>query len=427
MKNTLFVLITAAALTACSALAQRVTGDPGVRPGPPGAGNPIAGLTVGELAAFNAGLEAFRDVDGVADGLGPRFNLDGCGGCHAAPAIGGSSPDLNPQIAVASKLGARNTVPPFLTVNGPVREVRFRRNPDGSRDGGVHALFTVAGRADAAGCAVPQENFSSPQNLSFRIPTPTFGLGLIEAIPDSALQRNLDSNRQLRQQLGIRGVLNTNGNDGTVTRFGWKAQNKSIMIFSGEAYAVESGVTNELFPNERTEHPTCTQSVSPEDHHDHGTGAQSDIALFTAFMKFLDAPRPAPPTASTTNGSAIFNQIGCALCHTPVLVTGSSSTAALSNKQVALYSDLALHNMGQTLADDIVQGLAGASDFRTAPLWGLGKRRFLLHDGRTTDLAEAIELHGARGSGSEASAVIDSFRALNQSQRQDLLNFLRSL
>src|SRR5262245_22300793 len=100
--------------------------DPGVRTGGPGAGGALPGLTVTEMAAFTAGLVAFQEIDGVPDGLGPRFNLDSCGGCHAAPAVGGSSPGVNPQIAVAARLGARNMVPPFIAINGPVREVRFR-------------------------------------------------------------------------------------------------------------------------------------------------------------------------------------------------------------------------------------------------------------------------------------------------------------
>jgi len=100
-------------------------------------------------------------------------------------------------------------------------------------------------------------------------------------------------------------------------------------------------------------------------------------------------------------------------------------------KSVRLFSDLLLHRMGPRLADDIVQGVAGPDEFRTAPLWGLGQRIFLLHDGRTTDLVEAIAAHASRGDGrfrpSEANAVIARFRALGSAKKQDLLNFLRSL
>jgi len=127
----------------------------------------------------------------------------------------------------------------------------------------------------------------------------------------------------------------------------------------------------------------------------------------------------------------VFTEIGCALCHTPSLMTGRSSTAALSNKVVGLYSDLLLHRMGPRLADDIVQGLGEGDEFRTAPLWGLGQRIFFLHDGRTTDLIEAIEAHASTGDHhvppSEANAVIARFRAHGQGKKQDLVNFLRSL
>jgi CxxC motif-containing protein (DUF1111 family) len=105
--------------------------------------------------------------------------------------------------------------------------------------------------------------------------------------------------------------------------------------------------------------------------------------------------------------------------------TGTSSTAALSGKTAFLYSDLLLHRLGQKLADDIIQGAAGPDEFRTAPLWGLGQRIFFLHDGRTSDLLEAIQEHSSAGS--EANSVISNFNNLPSSQKQDLLNFLRSL
>jgi hypothetical protein len=196
------------------------------------------------MAMFQHGQDAFNEVEDVPKGLGPRFNLDSCGGCHAQPTAGGSSPAINPQIAVASKGGAMNSVPPFIQPDGPVRVVRFRRGPDGRPDGGVHDLFVISGRGDAPStCSIQQPDFSQQrQNLSFRIPTPVFGLGLVESIADSTLIANLAANGDRKQQLDIQGRFNTNGNDGTITRFGWKAQNKSLTIFSGEAYNVEVGI-----------------------------------------------------------------------------------------------------------------------------------------------------------------------------------------
>src|SRR5882724_8782810 len=218
--------------------------DPGVRGGPAGAGLPIAGLTPGQQTFFNDGLDAFLEIDsvrgtipGTGAGLGPTFNMDSSGGCHAQPATGGSSPSTNPQIAVAGKQGASNSIPPFISANGPVREARFKFNSDGSRDGGVHGLFTIGGRSDAPGCSLAQPDFGSALasgNVIFRIPTPTFGAGLIEAIRDSAILANKSANQAAKQLLGISGRENRNGNDGTITRFGWKAQNKSLIMFSGE-------------------------------------------------------------------------------------------------------------------------------------------------------------------------------------------------
>ena len=142
-------------------------------------------------------------------------------------------------------------------------------------------------------------------------------------------------------------------------------------------------------------------------------------------MRFLAPPAPTPTSASIDNGRALFDSAGCTLCHTPTLQTGNSSFAALSRQNANLYSDLAIHRMGQGLADGVSQGLAQGDEWRTAPLWGLGDRLFLLHDGRSRDLLDAIQQHDSPGS--EAHAVIGNFQALTASQKQDLLNFLRSL
>ena len=412
--------------------------DPGVRSGAPGAGGPVPGLTPAETAAFDDGQVAFAEVDGVAQGLGPRFNMDSCGGCHAHPAGGGSSPFTNPQVAVATAQGAANSIPFFINVNGPVREARFPLNPDGTPDGGVHDLFTITGRSDAPGCVIAQPNFdaaAAKNNLIFRIPTPVFGAGLIEAIQDAAIVANMNANRFSKSKLGITGHPNFTGNDGTITRFGWKAQNKSLEIFASEAYNVEQGVTNEGFPNERDETVTCVFNPTPEDHSHVDAAAPadavSDIQKFVNFMRFLDQPTPAPPNQSTSHGRLLFNAVGCNFCHTPSLTTAVAQTAALRNKPANLYSDLLVHNMGPGLADNVAQGAASGDEFRTAPLWGVGQRIFFLHDGRTDDLLQAIKAHASKGNfkfpPSEANQVIGQFLSLRDSDQQDILNFLRSL
>src|SRR5580700_4955137 len=223
--------------------------DPGPRIGPPSAGAPLRGLTATEMATFQAGIQRFQTADTVSTGLGPRFNLNGCGSCHSQPALGGSSPSLhspqnprtNPQIAVATLDGATNTVPSFVQPDGPVVAARFVKNADGTPDGGVHNLFVISGRADAGTCAITQPDFATAlaqNNVIFRIPVPLFGAGLMEAIPDAAILANQSANAAVKAALGIAGQPNRSANDGTITRFGWKAQNKSLEIFSGEAYNV---------------------------------------------------------------------------------------------------------------------------------------------------------------------------------------------
>jgi CxxC motif-containing protein (DUF1111 family) len=419
--------------------------DPGPRPG--GANDQpqlLDGLTSGQTALFNAGVGKFQEREAVTDGLGPTMNLDSCSGCHSQPAVGGTSPTKNPQfIFFNDNLKKTNRLPPFITENGPVREMRFKRNPDGTADGGVHDVFTITGLAGADGCVLKQPNFAPRRNIIFRIPTPTFGAGLIEQIPDQAIIDNQTTTTSHRY--GVKGRLNIvnaghtiavrtnrNGNDGTIARFGWKAQNKSLLVFSGEAYNVEMGITNELFQTERDETPACQKKSTPNDTTNtdsSGLGVLSDIENFAAFMRFL-APR-APSTdepggaSSINNGKQRFHQVGCTACHTPTLRTGKSTVAALDSKDVNLYSDLAIHDMGEGLADGISQGQANGREFRSAPLWGLGQRLFFLHDGRTNDLVEAIRAH--RSPGSEANRVVRQFFRLRSKDQQDLLNFLRSL
>src|SRR5437016_1875283 len=421
--------------------------DPGVRTGPPGAGDAIPGLTPDQLRFFMAGQDQFVENEMLINGLGPRFNLDSCTGCHSQPAVGGTSPALNPQVAVATAFNARNVVPSFVTPDGPVREARFVRKPDGAPDGGVHNLFVVSGRndgtADASGCLLTQPNFALQQalgNVILRIPTPVFGAGLIEQIPDSAITANQAANALAKRAYGISGRPNRNGNDGRISRFGWKAQNQSLLLFAGEAYNVEVGITNELFQQERAYGPGCQFAAQPNDTTATGADtpveAASNVEQFAFFMRFLAPPArsPAKPggAASISRGRQVFAAIGCALCHTPTLHTpANTAVGALASQPVHLFSDLLLHQMGPGLADGVSQGAARPDEFRTAPLWGLGQRIFFLHDGRTSDLLEAIRLHSSIGNRvygpSEANVVVDVFSTSSEADKQDLLNFLRSL
>jgi CxxC motif-containing protein (DUF1111 family) len=453
--------------------------DPGVRPGPQpanGAGNPIAGLPADQAQFWFDGLVLFGDTASVKGtisgepllGLGPAFNGNSCFLCHSQPAIGGSSPTPNPQRGIANLDGATNQIPTFLTPNAPVLEVRFVKNSDGTPDGGVHDLFTITGRSDApAGCALKQPDFATQLqngNVAFRIPIPTFGEGFVENVSEDALKNNLSALGATKTSLGIKGRFNTSGNDGTTTRFGWKAQNKSMLMFSGEASNVEMGITNELFNNERT-NSGCATNFTPEDN-THviiptGTNAGDDasqisslIENFTIFMRLNAPAQPCdfftsqttckPLGASALRGQALFGTvvpaagstspntgIGCVLCHTDSLRTAKSNLGPLSGVDFHPFSDFALHHMGPGLADGISQGQAGGDEFRTAPLWGVGQRIFFLHNGSTSDIVAAIELHAGNCPAgqvcSEATQVINTFNNLQPQQQQDIVNFLRSL
>jgi CxxC motif-containing protein (DUF1111 family) len=449
-------------------IGQSVATDPGVRTGSVDSGQPLDSVatTPGAADFFSNGQGRFAEIEsvqgGANNGLGPRYNSNQCSSCHSQPAVGGSSPSAsifpavgaNPETLVANLDGqtGQNTIPSFITPDGPAREARFKffLNRNGSLsntpDGGVHDLYVISGRGDAGTCAIKQPDFThnlALNNVIFRIPTPVFGAGLIENIPEETILANMNSNERAKEWLGISGHVNRDGNDGMITRFGWKAQNKSLEMFSGEAYNVEMGVTNEIFQNERASPDeamhgglpaNCRMNPTPEDVSNMtvspDAAVPSDIVQFSMFMRLLK-----PPTASTmspgggpsiANGSQVFGAIGCALCHTPALPTAKSSfTADLSNANANMFSDLLVHHMGTNLADGVSQGTAGPDEFRSAPLWGLGQRIFLLHDGRTTDLQDAIREHASQGS--EANGVIDNFNRLSPRQQQDLLNFLRSL
>jgi Di-haem oxidoreductase, putative peroxidase len=489
-------------------------------PHPPAmSANPATGATItaNELALFQEGINRAGQLESTCDscadvtdgsavtglgeldpifpqfhtnsnGLGARHNGDQCFVCHAQPTLGGSGGFLvpnpgqstpqtpeNPMFRlVPLRFGKQNTVPSFELQYGPIREVRFQYNSDGSRDGGVHQLWTVKGitrDSTIPNCALTQPNFAaqySAGNTSFRIPLQIFGLGLIESIQDQTILASFNNTASQRSALGIAGHPNRSANDGTITRFGWKAQNKSITMFAGEAYNVEMGITNELFPTATEEDPNCQGPDKPEPNDVTRTATDDslnqsfnnplhilpDWMMFQVMMRFTDGPQPAAnPSASAQRGQVVFNNIGCALCHTPQMMTAPvMNSAVLENRPVNLYSDLLVHHMGPGLADNIIQGAAGPDEFRTTPLWGVGQRLFFLHDGRTTDLLQAILQHySAAGSvtvnvsllsgsclvlcldvtqsysASEANGVVQNFKNLSASDQQAVLDFLRSL
>jgi CxxC motif-containing protein (DUF1111 family) len=369
-------------------------------PPPPPLGGPLPGLSSSELQDFESGRGHFIESEGPLDGLGPVFNGVSCVQCHHAAAVGGASADLT--ISRVTRIGAlRNGVYSDLTeLGGPLLQARSLKE--------FLPNYPVRGEVVPPGA----------QFVAHRITTPLFGAGLIEAIPDDSIL----ALSRLQQPDGIRGVPNmvVNAETGNteVGRFGWKAQVSNLHVFAADAYLNEMGITNQLFQHENLPQgkaipPGADIVPDPEDQ-----GA--DVDGLANYMRYL-APPP-PPRQNNPRGEQLFDSLHCASCHTPVQHTGFSTVAALSNKDVHLFSDLLLHRMGPGLADNIRQGQAMGDQFKTAPLWGVGRRPFWLHDGRARTLDQAIRLHGG-----EAAQAAQRYSRLLPNDRQTFMQFLMGL
>lgn len=368
--------------------------------GSPQFGDPLPGLNAAQMAAFEGGREEFESVETPEGGLGPIFNNSSCAACHSAGATGGAS------AIMVTRFGRRLADGSFdpLTAKGGTLLHEFAIDP-------------------AAREFVPAE----ANVVAKRITTPLFGAGLIEAIPDATI--TLNALLPFKPD-GIKGraaiITDVVSGQQRVGHFGWKAQHASLLGFAADAYLNEMGVTSRFFPKDVA--PNGNQALLAlydkvpdiEDAPDPITG-KSDIDKSSDFIILLGPPPPLRLTASAVQGSALFLQMNCGTCHTPVMFTGASKIAALFFKPVPLYSDLLLHDMG-SLGDGIVQGPAGAREMKTAPLWGLRARGPFLHDGRAKTVGDAIHRHDG-----EAAASRARYDKLNAAQKQQLLDFLMSI
>jgi Tol biopolymer transport system component len=356
---------------------------------------PFAGLAAGEGARFEAGTREFRKSDTPADGLGPVFNAASCATCHNRPWIGGTSNELVTRIGAAGPGG----FDPLVGQGGPVIQTQGIDTP----------TCSVAGETVPAGATI----------VAPRDPPALFGLGLIEAIADESILRRADPDD--RDGDGISGRPNLIA--GRVGRFGRKAQTVGLREFAGDAYLTEMGITSPDFPFEvapQGNPPACDPVPDPEDD-------GSNVAAFVDFLTLL-APIPAGryPSADArreaTAGGRVFRQLRCGTCHEPRLRLPRDFGVARGIRRAALFTDLLLHDMGATLADGIPQGDASGSEFRTAPLAGVGWTAPYLHDGRAATLDAAILAHDG-----EARASRDAFSALPEDEKTRLRAFLRSL
>jgi CxxC motif-containing protein (DUF1111 family) len=393
MAGVLFVIL------ATNVSAQRRSGSG--RPAPdPAAGAALAELTAAQRADFAAGLADFSEDEKVADGLGPVFNERSCAACHSVPAIGG---------------GSTRTV------------TRFGRRINGLYDalaslGGSLMQDHAIGTADGLSHNFKAEVVPAAANLIVhRRATPLFGLGLVDATPDSDFVAA--AAQQAARRDGVAGRVNMVDNIRagmkTVGKFGWKAQVPSLFQFSGDAYLNEMGITTPDFPNESCPQGDCTElAFNPAPGiNDDGSGP----ILLTNFMSLLAAPPRASQTRDVTDGEATFERIGCAACHTATQRTGSNPIAALDRKTYHPYSDFLLHDMG-TLGDDLEMGNSTGKEMRTAPLWGLRFITTYLHDGRATTLDQAILAHDGQARGAR-----DRHAGLAPDAKTKLIAFLNSL
>lgn len=391
-------LLVTTTFPATAQIAAPRRGGPPPPPLVPMFGDPLPGLSLTELQVFVDGRNDFVQVETIATGLGPVFNNVSCVACHQQPAVGGSS-----RITVTRYGRSVNGVFDPLTARGGTLLHQFAINP------AVREVIP------------PEANV-----VAHRRTTPLFGLGLIEAIPDSVIRQNA----QLAKPDGVKGKISTITDVASgrprVGRFGWKAQHATLLSFAADAYLNEMGITSRFFPHDIA--PNGNTNVlhlfdtvaDPEDQPDPATG-KADVDRVADFMRLLGAPPTLALTAAAQLGQTLFTQAGCAVCHTPSFTTGTSPVAAINNKIVPLYSDLLLHDMG-TLGDGIAQSVAGTREMKTPPLWGLRGNPSYLHDGRAETVDQAIRAHDG-----EAATSKGRYLQLTPAQKQQLLEFLHAL
>jgi CxxC motif-containing protein (DUF1111 family) len=350
------------------------------------------------MVAFSDGREEFMRRENAAGGLGPIFNNNSCLACHNQGGVGGAG------VITVTRFGLRSSMgfDPLSELGGSLLQVRS-----------IHP---------AAREIIP----SAANVVARRQTTPLFGSGLIEAIPDEAILAGVFEGKPD----GVRGraaiITDPTTGEDRVGRFGWKAQHATLLAFSADAYLNEMGITNRFFPaenapNGRADVLAAHDAVAdPEDTTDPITG-KADIDHSADFMRLLAPLPPRTLTPAAAAGRALFETIGCAVCHTPRMQTGAHEISALREKPVDLYSDLLLHDMG-SLGDGIAQGDAGPGEIKTPPLWGVRASAPYLHDGRAPNLDRAIRMHDG-----EATPARTRYTALTPQQREQLIQFLNSL
>lgn len=334
------------------------------------------------------GAALFSTTFTPAQGLGPLFNRASCIGCHAGPSIGGMGPG---GLGTATRVG-RLSAAGFEPMTG--------------RGGPIARAHSVAEQGLA--CDLEAGIPAGANVTSVRNAPDLHGSGLIDALSDDAIAAGA-----IPRGSGVQGhpnwILTSEGRR-RIGRFGWKASTVSLGEFVANAFRNELGMTNPSAPVDLTPLHHGSGPACPGE----GSRIEVDGSVVGAVTAFVATLLPRSPRTRSRWGAALFHGIGCDACHTPNLGTAT--------RRVQMYSDLLLHDMGPDLDDKMVEGQAGGRDWRTTPLWGLGTRMRLLHDGRARNIIEAILAHG--GEGEQARA---RFKLLSARDRGALLVFLGGL
>lgn len=390
---------------------------------PPGTslGDPLPGLTQDELDAFERGRIIFSKRWTPEEGLGPHYNATACASCHNNPVPGGAGRLYrNFYIAragftpdAASMFDLPGLVSPIVPFFGT----------------GTHfgATFTLEGGRTI----IPDDIVGIPVVQTQRRAIPFFGTGLFEFIDNATIMANADPLDLDGDGISGRANNDVNGQG----RFGVKAQSNNVEIFTRMPMQNQMGITSDPFEGSggiiSLGHMAFQASGGMDDPTTDTDGvpdpeiSTDDLGDLIAFTRFLAPPSPKPVLdANELNGQALFTSLNCAGCHIPTLTS--------SRGPVNAYTDLLVHDMGPTLADnigfgtpqvgDVTDPAHTGSEFRTAPLWGIKNFAPYLHDGRAQTLDDAILMHGG-----EAQAIRDNYDALSQQDKDDLIKFLEAL
>jgi len=344
-----------------------------------------AGHTAAASDLVTQGARLFVADFTPAQGLGPLYNRRSCVLCHGSPTTGGMGWD---GLGLVQRVGRfeRGSFDPLVGAGGPVAR--------------EHSIAELGIACDLRAGPPASANLISVRNAP-----PLYGLGLIDRISDAAIRSSAASGNNKGRVHIVRDAL---GNE-RVGRFGWKADTATLEQFVGEAFRNELGITNPIAPADLvTLSGGCAGQPS--------AGLEDDgsvVRAVTAYIASMPPPRSRVGPQHRA-GQLLFSTIGCATCHTPTL--------ASDGVDVPLYSDLLLHDLGPAMDDRVVQGKATGKDWRTTPLWGLGMRSRMLHDGRATNVPDAILAHDG-----EAATASKAYRQLTWHEQASLLAFLLAL